>query len=63
MPMVPYLAVWEDGANEIVHAYMSPKIESLCEYTPWELKQTGFINIVRGDILSFYGKTTAWKKR
>lgn len=63
MPMVPYLAVWEDGANEIVHAYMSPKIESLCEYTPRELKQTGFINIVRGDILSFYRENSSVEEK
>jgi hypothetical protein len=54
MPMVPYLAVWEDGADDIVHAYMSPKIETLCEYTPRELQGIGYINIVRGDIISFY---------
>jgi hypothetical protein len=54
IPMVPYLAVWEDGANEIIHAYMSPKVESLCDYTPQELQRIGYINIVRGDIISFY---------
>lgn len=54
LPMVPYLAVWEDGANEITHAYMSPKIETLCEYTPHELLQVGYINIVKGNIISFY---------
>jgi PAS domain-containing protein len=54
MPMVPYLAVWEDGANEIIHAYMSPKVETLCDYTPEELRRIGFIHIVRGDIISFY---------
>jgi PAS domain-containing protein len=54
MPMVPYLAVWEDGANEITHAYMSPKIEALCDYTPQELQRIGYIHIVRGDIISFY---------
>jgi hypothetical protein len=53
-PMVPYLAVWEDGADKIAHAYMSPKIENLCGYTPQELAQIGYINIVRGDIISFY---------
>lgn len=54
MPMVPYLAVWEDGANEIIHAYMSPKVEALCDYTPEELRRIGYIHIVRGDIISFY---------
>jgi PAS domain-containing protein len=54
MPMVPYLSVWEDGANEIIHAYMSPKVETLCDYTPEELQHIGYINIVRGDIISFY---------
>ena len=54
MPMVPYLAVWEDGASHIAHAYMSPKIETICEYSPIELLKVGFINIVGGDIISFY---------
>lgn len=54
MPVVPYLAVWEDGAAEIFHIYMSPKIAAVCGYTPRELRQTGYINIVRGDIISFY---------
>lgn len=54
IPMVPYLSVWEDGANEIAHAYMSPKIETLCGYTPEELLHIGYISIVRGDIISFY---------
>jgi len=54
VPMVPYLAVWEDGANKIAHAYMSPKIETITEYTPEELLQIGYINIVRGNIISFY---------
>lgn len=54
MPMVPYLAVWEEGASHIAHAYMSPKIEALCEYTPDELCDVGYINIVGGDIISFY---------
>lgn len=54
MPMVPYLAVWEEGASYIAHAYMSPKIEALCEYTPDELCDVGYINIVGGDIISFY---------
>lgn len=54
LPAVPYIAVWEDGAGEIVHAYMSPKIETLCGYSPRELAGIGYINIVVGDILSFY---------
>ncbi len=54
MPMVPYLAVWEEGATDIAHAYMSPKIEELCEYTPDELLDVGYVNIVGGNIISFY---------
>jgi PAS domain-containing protein len=54
MPMVPYLALWEEGAKEIVHAYMSPKIEAISDYTPEEIQRMGFINMVRGDIISFY---------
>lgn len=54
MPMVPYLAVWEAGAKEIFHAYMSPRIEEICGYSPLELLREGYINIVRGDIISFY---------
>lgn len=58
MPMVPYLAVWEEGSNAIVHAYMSPKIEALAGYTPAELLQVGFINIVRGNIISFFRESS-----
>jgi hypothetical protein len=54
MPMVPYLAVWQDGATEIAHAYMSPKLENLSGYTAQELSRIGYINIVTGDIISFY---------
>lgn len=54
LPGVPYIAVWEGGADEIAHAYLSPKIESLCGYSPHELASIGYINIVGGDILSFY---------
>lgn len=54
LPAVPYIAVWEGGADEIAHAYMSPQIESLCGYSPQELATIGYINIVGGDILSFY---------
>jgi len=54
MPMVPYLAVWEEGAKEIAHAYMSPKIETFCGYTPKELLQIGYDSIVRGSIISYY---------
>lgn len=54
MPVAPYLAVWEEGATDIDHVYMSPKIEALCGYTPQELQQTGYVHIVRGDIISFY---------
>jgi PAS domain-containing protein len=54
MPVVPYLAVWVDGAKDIAHAYMSPKIEMLSGYTPHELADIGYVTIVRGDILSYY---------
>ena len=54
MPVVPYLAVWEEGAVDIVHVYMSPRIESICDFTPYELQRIGYANIVRGDIISFY---------
>lgn len=63
LPMVPYLAVWKDGANEIVHAYMSPKIENLCEYTPQELLAVGYINIVKGHIISFYREKTGVEEK
>jgi len=63
IPMVPYLAVWEDGANEIIHAYMSPKMEVLCDYTPEELQRIGYINIVRGDIISFYREESGVEER
>jgi hypothetical protein len=63
LPMVPYLAVWKDGANEILHAYMSPKIEALCEYTPQELLKVGYINIVKGNIISFYREKTGVEER
>ncbi|MFO7964282.1 MAG: hypothetical protein R6U50_10210 [Desulfobacterales bacterium] len=53
MPMVSYVTVWEDGAAEIAHAYMSPSIESISGYTPQELVEIGYKNIVRGDILQF----------
>ena len=58
MPMVPYLAVWADGSNEIAHAYMSPKIETLSGYTPGELLKVGYMHIVRGNIISFYREST-----
>jgi PAS domain-containing protein len=58
MPVVPYLAVWEDGAKDISHAYMSPKIEMLSGYTPHELSDIGYVTIVRGDILSYYREST-----
>ncbi len=54
MPVVPYLAVWEDGAADIVHVHMSPRIESVCGFTPRELQRIGFATVVRGDIISFY---------
>ncbi|KJS31757.1 MAG: hypothetical protein VR64_09425 [Desulfatitalea sp. BRH_c12] len=54
MPMVPYLSVWEDGAKEIAHAYMSPKIVEISGYSPQELLSVGYVNIVQGDIISFY---------
>jgi hypothetical protein len=62
LPAVPYLAVWEGGAGEIAHAYMSPKIETLCGYSPRELAERGYINIVGDDIISFFRDedTYAW---
>jgi hypothetical protein len=54
MPTVPYLSVWEDGADAITHACMSAKIETLSGYTPQELADIGYINVVVGDIISFY---------
>ncbi|MDA8138651.1 MAG: hypothetical protein M0036_08350 [Desulfobacteraceae bacterium] len=63
LPMVPYLAVWEDGNNEILHAYMSPKIEALCEYSPQELLKVGYINIVKGNIISFYRETSGVEEK
>ena len=54
MPTVPYFAVWEDGADDIFHAYMSPKIETICQYTPGELMKIGYGRIVKGDIISYY---------
>ena len=54
MPLVAYLSVWEDGADQITHAYMSAKIEGLSGYTPQELSNIGYVNIVIGDIISFY---------
>ncbi len=54
MPVVPYLSVWQEGSAEIFHAYMSPKIKQLCGYSPSELAQIGYNNIVRGDIIRFF---------
>ncbi len=54
IPIVPYLAVWEDGSAAITHAYLSPKVESLCGYSPAELADIGFGNIVRGNVIRFY---------
>ncbi|GEM_PF-2515772 len=54
IPIVPYLAVWEDGSAAITHAYMSPKVKDLCGYGPEELARTGYGSIVRGDIIRFY---------
>ena len=44
----------KDGDDEILHAYISPKIEAICQYTPGELMKIGFNRIVKGDIISFY---------
>ena len=54
IPIVPYLAVWEEGSAAIIHAYMSPKVKDLCGYSPAELARIGYGNIVRGDIIRFY---------
>ena len=54
MPIINYIAVWEDGSEEIRHIYMSPKIEDLLGYSPDQLKEIGFRNIAGGKILSFF---------
>ena len=63
MPVAPYLAIWEDEADEIYHAFMSPRIETICGYSPEELMDVGFKNIVNGDVISFYrGQNVVEKK-
>ena len=62
-PVVSYLAVWEEGDDEIAHAYLSPKIETLCEFTPSELMQIGYNTIVMGNIISFYDEINGMEEQ
>jgi hypothetical protein len=53
-PNVPYISVWESGKSEIVLVYMSPKIETLLGFTPEEIKNIGFGNMVGDHIVRFF---------
>lgn len=54
IPVTQYLALWEDGCDEITHLYMSPKIQEILGYTAEELARIGFGSIVGKEIMSFY---------
>ncbi len=63
MPITSYLAVWEDGAAEIVHAYLSPRFEILSGYSSLEIEEIGYHNLVRGDIIRFYREESGVEER
>jgi hypothetical protein len=53
-PNVPYISVWESGKAEINLVYMSPKIEGLLGFSPEEIKNIGFANMVGEHIVRFF---------
>ncbi|MCP4688500.1 MAG: PAS domain-containing protein [Desulfobacterales bacterium] len=62
-PVTPYVTVWEEGRQEIFHAYLSPRIKDLLGYSVEEVRKIGYRNIVGGEILSYFKEENNIKER
>lgn len=62
-PVIPYVSVWEEGRQEIFHAYLSPRIKDLLGYSVEEVRKIGYRNMVGEEILSYFKEENGIKEK
>jgi len=61
-PDVSYITIWQGGQSEIIQVYMSPKIGKLLGYSPPEIEEVPYRELVGDEIITYVSEQRDFKE-